>query len=86
MNDVLDFSVVVFSDVGGFRVFCFFGNDCLFYGMVSLCGWRWEMEDVVVVKLCFMKLFCNKVGGCNVGGLEEVFLYYFGVYDGYGGL
>lgn len=76
----------VFGDIGGISVLCFVSYDCLFYGLVSLCGWRFEMEDVVVVKLFFMKMFCNKVGGCYIVGLDEVFLYYFGVYDGYGGL
>lgn len=87
-ESILDLSVVVIGDVGGFGVFsdCFVSSECLLYGMVSLCGWRWEMEDVVVLKDFFVKLFCNEVGGCDVVGLEVIFLYYFGVYDGYGGL
>nr|XP_024379595.1 probable protein phosphatase 2C 51 isoform X2 [Physcomitrium patens] len=84
-NDVPDFSAVVPSDAGGPRAPCFSGNDCPPHGMVSLCGRRREMEDAVVAKSCFMKLPCNKVGGCNAGGLEEAPLHYFGVYDGHGG-
>lgn len=80
-------NAVATSDAGGSGVpsNCFASNDCPPHGMVSLCGRRREMEDAVVSKDSFVKVPCNKVGGCDSAGLEPAPLHYFGVYDGHGG-
>jgi hypothetical protein len=83
----LDSSAVVAGDAGGSSApsDCFASNACPPHGMVSVCGRRREMEDAVVSKDSFMKLPCNKVGGCDALGVEATPLHYFGVYDGHGG-
>uniref|UniRef100_A0A7I4A9N2 protein-serine/threonine phosphatase n=1 Tax=Physcomitrium patens TaxID=3218 RepID=A0A7I4A9N2_PHYPA len=75
----------VLGDTGGTSVPCFASHDCPPHGLVSLCGRRPEMEDAVVAKSSFMKMPCNKVGGCYTAGSDEAPLHYFGVYDGHGG-
>ena len=86
-ESMIDSNAVVAGDIEGSSVSsdCFASNACPQHGMVSLCGRRREMEDAVVSKDSFMKLPCNKVGGCDGSGLETAPFHYFGVYDGHGG-